>query len=123
MKLLSMPLLLLVALTACTEDSPTAGQEPLQLRIANDLSVPIAVEVRADESVPASERLNVNFGTLQPGQVTAYREVSPTVQVFVDGTRFPPGQELKFGIANPPSPRWMLRIQVNGSWDQYAEFD
>lgn len=123
MKLLSMPLLLLVALTACTEDSPTAGQEPLQLRIANDLSVPIAVEVRADESVPASERLNVNFGTLQPGQVSAYREVSPTVQVFVDGTRFPPGQELKFGIANPPSPRWMLRIQVNGSWDQYAEFD
>jgi len=123
MKLLSIPLLLLVALTACTEDSPTAGQEPLQLRIANDLSVPIAVEVRADESVPASERLNVNFGTLQPGQVSAYREVSPTVQVFVDGTRFPPGQELKFGIANPPSPRWMLRIQVNGSWDQYAEFD
>lgn len=123
MKLLSLPLLLLVALTACTEDSPTAGQEPLQLRIANDLSVPIAVEVRADESVPASERLNVNFGTLQPGQVSAYREVSPTVQVFVDGTRFPPGQELKFGIANPPSPRWMLRIQVNGSWDQYAEFD
>ena len=123
MKLLSIPLLLLVALTACTEDSPTAGQEPLQLRIANDLTVPIAVEVRADESVPASERLNVNFGTLQPGQVSAYREVSPTVQVFVDGTRFPPGQELKFGIANPPSPRWMLRIQVNGSWDQYAEFD
>ena len=123
MKWSSIPVLLLVALTACTDDSPTAGEEALQLRIANDLTVPIVVEVRADESVPASERLNVNFGTLQPGQVSAHREVSSTFQVFVDGTRFPPGDDVKFGIANPPSPRWILRIQVNGSWDQSAEFN
>ena len=118
--------LTMVALLAACDSGPTepdpVDTEVLSLRIANDTAEPITVEIVAAESVPAADRKDVDFGTIQPDQVTTYQAVSEAFTVLVNGERFPDAEH-SFGVSDPPSPRWTLRIQVNGSWSQNADFD
>lgn len=118
--------LAMVALLAACDSGPTEPDpmdtEVLSLRIANDTAEPITVEIIAAESVPAADKKNVDFGTIQPEEVTTYQAVSDAFTVLVNGAPFPDDDQL-FGVSDPPSPRWTLRIQSSGGWSQNADFD
>lgn len=116
------PWVLLLLLAACESSPSDMGERVLELRIANDTQETITVRLAAAPGVSQGEPLEVDFGSIAPGQTTPHRPVSSAFFVLVNGTPFP-GEDMVMGVSDPPSARWTLRIQPGGGWSQDADLD
>lgn len=113
----------LLLLSCDTTNDPQPG-DVLYLRVKNDTDSNITVVVQPSENIDENSQLTVDFGSIESGVTTGYREVNAQFYVSVNGEPFGYGGELTFGIDSNPSRNWTLTIHsLIGGWSLQADFN
>lgn len=111
--------LLFFVFFACKKSDVDDEVTTLYLRVVNDIDINIpnnmlsgSISVKA---LPNTSNINfdgvervADFGTIEPGEASAYKAVSNMFLIEVNGDSF--GED-GFGISSPPSSRWALEIR------------